>query len=115
MRSITFILLLICISNTLCKDVHFLKPQLRFEPILTQITLKTKAVASDNYIKGVVKWFDDSKGLGFITPDDGTKDVFVHFKAIVSGGFKTLYENQRVKFQVENTKKGLVAVNVSPI
>ena len=115
MRSITFILLLICISNTLCKDVHFLKPQLPFEPILTQITLKTKAVASGNYIKGVVKWFNEAKGFGFITPDDGTKDVLVHFKAIVSEGFKTLHENQRVQFQVENGQKGFAAVNVSLI
>ena len=49
---------------------------------------------------GTVKWFNDSKGFGFITPDDGGKDLFVHFSAIQSNGFKTLEENQKVSYDV---------------
>jgi CspA family cold shock protein len=52
-------------------------------------------------ITGVVKWFNDSKGYGFITPDDGSRDVFVHFSAVQSEGFKSLKEGQRVEYQVE--------------
>ncbi|KMO85346.1 cold-shock protein [Megasphaera cerevisiae DSM 20462] len=54
---------------------------------------------------GTVKWFNESKGFGFITPDDGQSDVFVHFSAIVSDGFKTLQENQKVSFDVEPDPK----------
>lgn len=51
-------------------------------------------------IKGNVKWFNESKGFGFITPEDGSKDVFVHFSAIQTNGFKTLAEGQRVEFEI---------------
>ena len=61
---------------------------------------------------GNVKWFNPEKGFGFITQKDGGKDVFVHFSAIQSNDFKTLEENQEVKFSVENGPKGLAAVNV---
>ncbi len=57
-------------------------------------------------IKGNVKWFNESKGFGFITPEDGSKDVFVHFSAIQSNGFKTLAEGQRVEFEITNGAKG---------
>ena len=63
---------------------------------------------------GTVKWFDDSKGFGFITPDDGSKDVFVHFSAIAAEGFRSLTEGQAVSFQVEDGAKGPQATNVSP-
>ena len=63
---------------------------------------------------GTVKWFDDSKGFGFITPDDGSKDVFVHFSAITAEGFRSLAEGQQVSFQVEDGAKGPQATNVSP-
>ena len=63
---------------------------------------------------GTVKWFDDSKGFGFITPDDGSKDVFVHFSAISAEGFRSLAEGQAVNFQVEDGAKGPQATNVSP-
>ena len=65
-------------------------------------------------IKGTVKWFDDSKGFGFITPADGSKDVFVHHSAIVGTGFKSLAEGQQVMFDVQQGPKGPSAANVQP-
>ncbi|MEJ2107899.1 MAG: cold-shock protein [Acidiferrobacteraceae bacterium] len=62
---------------------------------------------------GTVKWFNESKGYGFISQDDGGKDVFVHFNSIQGTGFKTLAEGQRVNFEVEQGPKGLQAANVS--
>lgn len=63
---------------------------------------------------GTVKWFNESKGYGFIAPDDGSDDVFVHFSAIQSEGFKTLVEGQKVSFEVEQGQKGPQARNVIP-
>ncbi|PMJ92505.1 cold-shock protein, partial [Vibrio sp. 10N.261.55.A7] len=61
---------------------------------------------------GTVKWFNETKGFGFISQDDGGADVFVHFRAIVSDGFKTLAEGQKVSFEVEDGQKGPQAANV---
>lgn len=61
---------------------------------------------------GLVKWFNESKGFGFITPDDGSQDLFVHFSAIDAGGFRTLLENQRVSFTSAAGAKGPQAQNV---
>lgn len=63
-------------------------------------------------ITGLVKWFNPEKCFGFITPKDGSKDVFVHFSAIQSNEFRTLNENQEVEFSVEQGPKGPSAVNV---
>lgn len=61
---------------------------------------------------GTVKWFSDSKGYGFLTRDDGEKDVFVHHSAIQGTGFKTLSEGERVEFEVVQSQKGPAAENV---
>ena len=61
---------------------------------------------------GIVKWFNNAKGYGFVTPDDGEQDVFVHFSAIEMEGYRTLKEGQRVEFEVEQGPKGLHAQNL---
>jgi len=63
---------------------------------------------------GTVKWFNETKGFGFISQNDGGDDVFVHFNAIQGSGFKTLAEGQQVSFDVERGPKGLQASNVVP-
>jgi CspA family cold shock protein len=64
---------------------------------------------------GIVKWFNGDKGYGFITPDDGSADVFAHFSAIQSSGYRSLEENQRVEFDITSGQKGPQAENIRPI
>lgn len=63
---------------------------------------------------GTVKWFNDAKGYGFITPDDGGEDLFAHFSAIKMDGFKTLKQGQRVTFDLKEGEKGKQAGNIKP-
>jgi len=62
--------------------------------------------------KGTVKWFNETKGFGFIEPEDGAKDIFVHQSAIQAGGYRTLTEGSKVEFDTEKAPKGLSAINV---
>ena len=66
-------------------------------------------------ITGQVKWFNESKGFGFISPADGSKDVFVHFSAITGDGFKTLGEGQKVEFSIQDSPRGPAAADVTVI
>ena len=79
--------------------------------VATRPEEKRKAVKE----RGTVKWFNASKGYGFVTPESGAKDVFVHFSAIMTDGYKSLNEGQSVEFEVTQGPKGPQAVNVRPL
>jgi CspA family cold shock protein len=64
---------------------------------------------------GTVKWFNDAKGFGFITPDEGGEDLFAHFSEVRSEGFKSLHENQKVSFEVKQGPKGKQAADIRPL
>jgi CspA family cold shock protein len=64
---------------------------------------------------GTVKWFNDAKGFGFITPDEGGEDLFAHFSAIQAGGFKSLKEGQKVSYEAVKGPKGMQASNIKPL
>jgi CspA family cold shock protein len=74
----------------------------------------TQAV-EENMATGTVKWFSDEKGFGFITPDEGTKDLFVHYSGISADGYRSLPEGAKVSYDAEAGDKGPKAVNVQPI
>jgi cold shock protein len=68
-----------------------------------------------NRVRGTVKWFNDQKGFGFITPESGQKDVFVHQSAIIANGFRSLAEGDKVEFSIEQGPKGPAAASVNKI
>ena len=77
---------------------------------------ETKVPSGDGKMaSGTVKWFNDEKGYGFITPDDGGEDLFVHHSNIQMGGFRTLQDGQKVQYEPGQGRKGMEATNVSPI
>ena len=80
------------------------------------IALLTRNIKSglQQMATGIVKWFNDAKGFGFITPDGGGEDLFAHFSEIQSSGFKSLQENQKVSFEVKQGPKGKQAANIQP-
>jgi CspA family cold shock protein len=75
--------------------------------------LETRCREGKTMATGTVKWFNDAKGYGFITPDDGGEDLFAHFSAIQMNGFKTLKEGQKVVFEVVTGPKGKQASNIT--
>lgn len=64
---------------------------------------------------GTIKWFNNTKGWGFISPDEGKEEVFLHYSAILDEGYKKLFEKQRVKYKIQTRKKGLYASEVIPL
>ncbi len=64
---------------------------------------------------GIVKWFNNAKGYGFVTPDDGEQDVFIHFSAIEMDGYKKLTSGQKIEFEIDDGPKGLQAQNIRSI
>lgn len=73
-----------------------------------------RAAEEDYMASGTVKWFNDAKGFGFITPDDGSADLFAHYSAIASSGFKSLQEGQKVTYEPTKGPKGMQASNIHP-
>lgn len=70
---------------------------------------------SSNRVIGTVKWFNDTKGFGFVTPEGGNEDLFIHFSSIQMDGFKTLKENQKISFEITEGPKGKQAINIQPV
>ncbi|HUH86840.1 MAG TPA: cold-shock protein [Pusillimonas sp.] len=75
--------------------------------------LSTPSTEDTQKLTGTVKWFNDAKGFGFITPDNGGEDLFAHFSSIQMNGFKTLKEGQKVAFEIAQGPKGKQALNIT--
>ncbi len=81
----------------------------------TPVEVEEVTETDSGAITGVVKWFNSQKGYGFITPDNGSEDVFAHYRNIVGDGYRNLEEDQRVEFVIESGDKGLLAANIRVI
>jgi CspA family cold shock protein len=104
--------LLITIFRPICAVLAVLSSSLKFLPLRTgAVIFLFQGLLMDT---GTVKWFNDSKGFGFITPDAGGDDLFAHFSEVRGDGFKTLAENQKVSYETRRGPKGLQAANISP-
>jgi CspA family cold shock protein len=82
---------------------------------ITQSRMRLSTFTGLKMATGTVKWFNDAKGFGFITPDGGGEDLFAHFSEIKTEGFKSLQENQKVSFDVKMGPKGKQAANIKPV
>jgi CspA family cold shock protein len=97
------------------------RPRFRVLSLLGSFSRVRFAARTFNRFKGIlmdtgtVKWFNESKGFGFITPDKGGDDLFAHFSEIRGDGFKTLAENQKVSYETKRGPKGLQASNITPL
>jgi CspA family cold shock protein len=87
----------------------------RVGPGPAHVEAHTSTCEEQNMAQGIVKWFNGEKGFGFIEPDDGGKDVFVHFSAIQGSGYRSLEEGQRVSFETSQGQKGPQADNVQVV
>lgn len=76
--------------------------------------MSENSTSSDRVI-GTVKWFNDTKGFGFVTPEGSNEDLFIHFSSIQMDGFKTLKENQKISFEITEGPKGKQAINIQPV
>jgi CspA family cold shock protein len=103
--------LLNTIFRLVCAVLVVLSSSLKFLSLRTGAVILSQGILMDT---GTVKWFNDSKGFGFITPDAGGDDLFAHFSEIRGDGFKTLAENQKVSYETKRGPKGLQAANISP-
>mmetsp|Transcript_126 Transcript_126/g.205 ORF Transcript_126/g.205 Transcript_126/m.205 type:complete len:116 (+) Transcript_126:142-489(+) len=101
-------LFLVCVLVTLSSTSAWTTPPAALSTRRARFTTSSLEVK----VTGIVKWFNEEKGFGLITADDGGADVFVHFRAIASEGFKTLSEGQAVSYEVEQGQKGPQASNV---
>jgi len=79
------------------------------------LTIEANALPAEGEVLGTVKWFSRMKGWGFIEPDGGDRDVFVHYESIVGEGFRNLEKGERVRFRIEDTPKGPKALEVMPL
>jgi cold shock protein len=79
------------------------------------VSLSTERWAREHMPQGTVKWFNEDKGYGFISPDEGGEDLFVHYSGIVGNGFRSLEEGAKVTYEATQGKKGMQAENVSPV